>query len=191
MSGPFPDGVNVIYSRYNSAIERNRARLNEASKSALVVQDLAISVHAPWAWALMYAGKDVENRGPRFPRKVLGRVWVHASLWPGTLSRSDDWWAEVRSVARCSVPISEQRERAMWKARGHVVGSIEVGGYQTPNDPPDSRWYVPGSLAILVRDPVPLAHPVPTKGALGWWKPKGETLEALRRASVSTSQARK
>jgi hypothetical protein len=47
-----------------------------------------LSLHAPWLWAIMHAGKDIENRGPTFPRRfrgqpVVGDVWLHASKWPG------------------------------------------------------------------------------------------------------------
>lgn len=39
------------------------------------------------------------------------------------------------------------------------------------------------NLALMVRDPVPLAEPVPAKGALGWWTPTDEVIARLREAS--------
>ncbi len=151
-----------------------------------MIDDLAISVHAPMAWALMYGGKDVENRGKSFPRQrdkrqVLGRVWVHASMWPSPkgipkagLERAE-WECAVEKVhclATDHLGGSLSDTLLRWKLnslRGHIVGSIYVEGYREPDDPPNSPWYIPGSLAILVRDPKPLAKPVPAKGALGWW----------------------
>lgn len=43
---------------------------------------LALSVRQPWAWAIIHAGKDVENRDWRRPNPGLafrGRVAIHAS----------------------------------------------------------------------------------------------------------------
>lgn len=161
--------------------------------------ELAISVHAPWAWALMHAGKDVENRSHgkrRWPQSVLGRVWVHASRWPLSMPTvpasgfARAVWSSEREKMHAlaadhlgrSVDEAEL-EAELLLMRGHIVGSVEVYGYRTPDDPPDSPWYVPGSLAILVRDPRPLATPVRAKGALGWWRPQGEVLEQLKGAS--------
>lgn len=174
--------------------------------------ELAISVHAPWAWALMHGGKDVENRSMSSTAFVAaarkgftGRVWVHASLWPdskgGPLKEDSRPWRDLEEetdemlhvytylqatelleggvdVAYVGVPPL----RRLDALRGHIVGSVEVHGYRAPDDPPNSPWYVPGSLAILVRNPRPLAQPVAEKGALGWWRPQGEVLEQLGRA---------
>jgi len=161
-----------------------------------------ISVHAPWAWALMSGGKDVENRGLRFTRKVLGRVWVHASLWPGSVNEDTaGYYALHDEIHDIEYIIAQQTaERLDVKSgesfysmtppfhvvkaiRGHIVGSIEVYGYQTPDNPPDSPWYVPGSLAIMVRNPIPLAQPVPAKGALGWWTPTEDVMAQLSEAA--------
>lgn len=38
-----------------------------------------ISIRQPWAWAILHAGKDVENRSWPLPRKFMGReVLIHA-----------------------------------------------------------------------------------------------------------------
>lgn len=181
---------------------------------------IALSVHAPWAWALMFGGKDVENRGPKFPRRragreMLGRVWIQASLWPGqgplrdfsdakskfvaegqrmveTMWESQGWLDEsydirdteclaklyVATKERLGVSVPKTSELS--NLRGHIVGSIEVYGYA---DSSGSPWYVPGSLAILVRHPRPIATPVPAKGALGWWRPEESVLAACREAA--------
>lgn len=39
----------------------------------------AISVRQPWAWAILHAGKNVENRSWSVPEKYLGRpLFLHA-----------------------------------------------------------------------------------------------------------------
>ncbi len=38
----------------------------------------AISIRQPWAWAILHAGKDVENRTWDLPRRYLGKkVLIH------------------------------------------------------------------------------------------------------------------
>jgi hypothetical protein len=43
----------------------------------------AIAIRQPWAWAVIYAGKDCENRSERasrvFQAAVGKRIYVHAS----------------------------------------------------------------------------------------------------------------
>lgn len=178
--------------------------------------DRAISLHAPWAWAMMKPapyGKGVENRSPNFSKKVTGRVWVHASQWPiagaitlkskearrlfisevevmlETMWEALGWLTEtydVRDLNQLTELLQQTTEQfgphvvAQCDAlRGRIVGSVEVYGYRTPEDPPESPWYVPGSTAIMVRDPQPLETPVMAKGALGWWKLTSDVLKKL------------
>jgi hypothetical protein len=37
-----------------------------------------LSIHPEWAWAIMFAGKDVENRD--WPTTNRGRLLIHASM---------------------------------------------------------------------------------------------------------------
>ena len=37
----------------------------------------ALSVRQPWAWALLYGGKTIENR--KWTTHYRGRIWIHAS----------------------------------------------------------------------------------------------------------------
>jgi hypothetical protein len=38
---------------------------------------LALSIKQPWAWAILHAGKDIENR--TWPTSVRGKILIHAS----------------------------------------------------------------------------------------------------------------
>lgn len=43
---------------------------------------IALSVRQPWAWAIIYAGKDIENRSWQAVNRGLkqrGRVAIHAA----------------------------------------------------------------------------------------------------------------
>lgn len=37
----------------------------------------ALSIRQPWAWMILHAGKDIENR--EWPTRFRGRVLIHAS----------------------------------------------------------------------------------------------------------------
>jgi hypothetical protein len=56
----------------------------------------AISIRAPWAWAILHAGKDVENR--TWPTNVRGTVAIHAS---NSMGRAYYEWAckEIKRIA--------------------------------------------------------------------------------------------
>lgn len=87
---------------------------------------LAISVHAPWAWALLYGGKDVENRSPSFPMRhrgdpVLGEVWLHASLWPGRGPLRDFSDAKAAFVAE-----GQRMVETMWEAQGWLDETYDI-----------------------------------------------------------------
>ncbi len=56
----------------------------EAVLSAPAVKELALSIRQPWAWLIIHAGKDVENRD--WATGVRGRVLIHAGK---TMTRAD------------------------------------------------------------------------------------------------------
>lgn len=48
-------------------------RLREAGRTSIK----ALSIRQPWAWLILWAGKDIENRSRRF--HFRGRFLIHAS----------------------------------------------------------------------------------------------------------------
>lgn len=118
----------------------------------------ALSVSQPYAHALLHLGKDCENR--RWSTSYRGRIWVHAP----------------KSVDRRPLPdgvaVPDRLEF------GVILGSVEVydvvrghaspwsWGALTDDGRPLYQW--------LVRDPRPLAEPVPALGALKLWWPNPE-----------------
>lgn len=155
-----------------------------------------LSLHAPWLWAIMHAGKDIENRSPVFPKRfrgkpVVGDVWLHASKWPGAFDplrplrgmAAVEWADEMSDVGQvllASKRLLGSGEMAeAWSMRGHIVGRVEVVRFIPPGEDVSSPWRQPGSLAIEIRNPRLLAKPVPASGALGWWSHEA-TRAALR-----------
>lgn len=129
---------------------------------------LALSVRQPWAWAILHAGKDVENRKWRAPAELLGRrIAIHASKAQPT----HDDISRVCTLGRQPVP-----DRL---PLGVIVGTVVLLGC---GETIHSRWHEPGRWGWRLEDPRPLAELIPCTGRLGFWKPPAAVADQLRRA---------
>lgn len=143
----------------------------------------ALSIRQPWAGAIMWFGKDVENR--TWPMNYRGPILIHASLY------EPDWhdFLAVRDIA--TVPVEWDDTR---RALGVILGTVEVTGCHHAadcggRDWQDGRrlrwrccspWGMPGQHHITLANPRPLPEPVPCRGALGLWRlPAGATAAVL------------
>jgi hypothetical protein len=115
----------------------------------------------------MYASKDIENRGLRFPRNYRGRVLLHASKWWNQeeirwdMEDANLMWRQRNFERAAAAPTPTMRQ--LEATRGHVIGTIEIADYVEQSDSP---WFS-GDLGIVVRNPVPFTTPIPLKGMLG------------------------
>jgi hypothetical protein len=105
----------------------------------------AISIRQPWAWAIVYAGKDVENRSypARFNGAVGQRIGIHASR---TWERAE--WAEaVAFMERLGIacPCMDQLDY------GGLIGSALVTDIVTSHR---SHWFK-GPAALVLADARP------------------------------------
>lgn len=144
--------------------------------------DRALSVRAPWWWAILHMEKDIENR-PR-PFHFTGRVWLHASAWWSIKEVQSTWWSDVRDCYMESPAWNKPRATGiswgdMKKAGGAIVGSVELCGSVEQSDSP---WFF-GPYGIKLANPIALTTPVPCKGALGLFRPDPAVMEALSRAA--------
>lgn len=123
---------------------------------------LAISIRQPWAWLILNAGKDIENRD--WSTRVRGRVLVHASKG---MTRDEylDALDTVHEISRrrpfppgLTLPAFDELER------GGIVGSVEIAGCVTQSQSP---WFF-GYYGFELRDARPLPF-IPYKGALGFF----------------------
>jgi hypothetical protein len=123
----------------------------------------ALSIRQPWAWLILNAGKDIENRD--WPTRVRGRVLIHASKG----MTEDEYYdaaetaidARARMAQRpspCVLPPLKQLER------GGIVGSVEIVDCVSESLSP---WFF-GRYGFVLRDPQPLTFR-PFKGALGFF----------------------
>jgi hypothetical protein len=131
----------------------------------------AITIKAPWAWAIMHGGKDIENR--TWKTNVRGRIAVHSS--PG-LTREDYEWARRWSKQKTGIllPDFEELERAA------IIGTVEVIDCVKRHP---SRWHARGHYGFVLANPRPLSKPVPCAGFLGFWEVPEDVRRLVTRRS--------
>lgn len=136
----------------------------------------AISLRAPWVYAILHLGKDIENRSLSFPKRP-GWYWLHASLFgggPATMAAETEAMVTMANRAEAGYhPVKTTTLNAM---RGNICGIVQIIGHTTESTSP---WFV-GPLGLTLGERVALPTLVPAKGALGLWRVQPETLEQLR-----------
>ncbi len=137
---------------------------------------LALSVRQPWAWAIIHAGKDVENRSLRHPNpglKFRGPVCIHASTGM-TRAELDD---AIESIDIATGPEVTRLPQARELVRGAIIGVVTVVDIVRRSSSP---WWC-GPVGLVLAEPRPI-EPVPCKGALGFfeWHEAGEIAAPLK-----------
>lgn len=157
----------------------------------------AMTVRQPFAWAIAFGGKDTENR-PR-PLGYRGMLAIHAGLelaHPGFFpttpeghtaavaldaigGRGNCWNPRHHVVTRLS------RTPRPGLALGAIIAVVDlVGCHDDATEEPHascSPWAIPGQHHLTLRNPRPLAEPVPCRGALGLWRaPRGRRQSSAR-----------
>ena len=133
---------------------------------------LALSVRQPSAWAIIYGGKDIENRTKgsiRAGRMGLGRICIHAAI-----GLKED---EFRYIAWRMQDIGVHCPPPGTLPRGAIIGTVDVVEIIEDSDSP---WFG-GAAGLRLIDPEPLEVPIPAKGELGYfeWGPGGTLAEPL------------
>jgi hypothetical protein len=115
---------------------------------------LALSIRQPWAWLIIHAGKDIENRD--WPTRYRGPILVHAGKGM-TRDEYDDALQTQLGVSQAAgiLPKFEDLER------GGFVGSVEIVDCVTRSSSP---WFF-GRYGFVLANPKPLPF-VPYKGQL-------------------------
>jgi len=131
---------------------------------------LALSVRQPWAWAIIHAGKDIENRSWQAVNhglKQRGRIAVHASKGLGK-EEYEDARDFINAILAARPDNGLCCPAAIDLKRGGIIGSVEVVDVVPDSE---SDWFM-GPRGLVLRDPQPCAF-VPSIGALGYfeWKP--------------------
>lgn len=121
---------------------------------------LALSIRQPWCWAILFAGKDIENRSWQAVNHSLrkrGRVCIHAAKGLKK-DEYEDAAAFMRQVIGIECPAAVDLDR------GGIIGSVEVVDVVTESD---SAWFM-GPRGLVLRDPRPCEF-IPSTGALGYF----------------------
>jgi hypothetical protein len=140
----------------------------------------ALSIRQPWAWAILNAGKDIENRdwGDRYPslheahRMVEnaitadgGLFLIHASAGM-TRGEYEDCLSTIHAISlQTHFPNGLMLPAFADLARGGIVGQAQIYDVVTEHSSP---WFF-GRIGLVLRNVKPLPFR-PIKGSLGFFE---------------------
>lgn len=144
----------------------------------------ALSIRQPWAWAIVHAGKDVENRG--WATRYRGRVLIHAAKGM-TRAEYDEANLFIQSVLGPVDMAWLSRWLGVTAAphrldRGGIIGVAEIVDCVEVSRSP---WFF-GPYGFVLASVRPLTF-TPCRGALGLFEPE---LPAAERARLIEEIAR-
>ncbi|MEM7520622.1 MAG: hypothetical protein AAF307_06245 [Pseudomonadota bacterium] len=120
----------------------------------------ALSVRQPWAWAIIYGGKVIENRSMgsiRAGNMTPGRICIHAASGMKEDEFRYGHWRLARHGVTCPRPDA--------LPRAAIIGTVTVTEIITQSD---SAWFG-GDAGLVLADPKPI-EPIPASGALGYFE---------------------
>ena len=126
---------------------------------------LALSVRQPWAWAIIHAGKDIENRSHGAIRSGgmdCRTICIHAS---SGMTRKEYEWA-VWKMQKTNTPVPMPKDLP----RRAIIGVVDVVEIISRSDSP---WFG-GKAGLRLANPRPVT-PLPAAGQLGYfeWREDG------------------
>ena len=114
----------------------------------------AITLWRPWAQAIVYGSKRIENREWKPPVWMIGkRFAIHAGKKydnDGAFWMSDEGLYNPESSDKCSVGI---------------LGTAVIEGVVTDSDNP---WFV-GTYGWVLKEIRKMVEPIPCRGSQGFW----------------------
>ncbi len=123
----------------------------------------ALSIRAPWWWAILYLGKRIENRD--WSTNYRGRIYLHASKWFSI----DEIMYDIEDVREMRLKASPDLVpphctlRMLKDAGGCFVGTVDIVDCVTASSSP---WFV-GKYGFVLENPIPLLRPIPYRGERG------------------------
>lgn len=124
---------------------------------------MALSIRQPWAWAIIHAGKDVENRD--WPTRFRGPVCIHAAK--GMTLREYETAHNFMWSNRLATPPGAREESVFQEQvldRGGIIGTAEIVDCVEASASP---WFF-GRYGFVLRNVRPVDF-IPVKGALGFF----------------------
>lgn len=132
----------------------------------------ALSIRQPWAWAILNAGKDVENR--TWGLSWRGEFYIHAAKTCGKKEFVD----AALSMANLGLLPNHWPGRDALEFGGIVGVARLIDCRLNRADEPKSPWEVPGSFSFVLADVRPVAF-VPCVGAQGFWRVPADVLAKI------------
>jgi hypothetical protein len=120
----------------------------------------ALTIRQPWAWAIVFAGKNIENR-----------TWITKYRGPLLIHAGDAYNADAELPRGVRVP---PRDDLTFGAILGVVDLVDVV------EDHRSRWFF-GPYGFVLKNARAFAKPLPCKGRLGLWSPTPQQVAAVRR----------
>ena len=146
-----------------------------------------LTVRQPWAWSIVYAAKDVENRSRNVAGGYRGAVAIHAGLT--AVDYDDPVWDKHEYRDAFARETSVVRHRV--DVRGGIIGVVDLvdvhlnhgdSGCGDTNQrttfraPACSPWGERNAQHLVLANPRPLALPIPFRGSLGLRKLDDDTV---------------
>jgi len=119
----------------------------------------AITVKLPWAWLLIYGGKDIENRD--WFSRHKGDTAIHCSK---TIERRE-YEAAKQFIQDRGLDVRLPSIEALKPLAGKIIGIVDIVGCVKESQ---SRWFV-GTFGFVCRSPKKLLNPVAISGTMGFW----------------------
>ena len=147
---------------------------------------LALSVRQPWAWAIIHAGKDIENRswhvyhGARRHAPIGHRVCIQAAQGLGKAEYEDA--AEfITKTSNIACPLPNEL------VRGGIIGTVRIDRGVTKSASP---WFF-GPYGLGLQSPEPVEASIRATGQLGWfeWKESAEPWPPLAKWMLPQQEA--
>ena len=139
----------------------------------------ALSVRAPWWWAILH-GKPVENRD--WPLGFRGVIWLHAGKTWKPAEIEADWDDVQHMAAKDRLTLPDPNWAKIRAACGCIVGSVEIIGCVESHP---SAFFV-GRYGYVTAQPCSARNAGPIQGRIG---PIQRTSRADRGCRMSLQNA--
>lgn len=156
----------------------------------------AISVKQPWAWAIMHAGKTIENRTQVW--NYRGPLAIAASLPWAKEGGDDSLVREALAMQHPGLIDAKHADNLHVFPRGAVLGVVDLVDLHIGDGACCAPWghhlATVGAAArpithLVLENLRPLACPVPVRGSLGLWNLAGPALEEVCKQLAASAAA--
>jgi hypothetical protein len=130
-----------------------------------------LTVKNPWAWLIIYGGKDIENRMKKI--NYRGRIAIHCS-------KLSDYMAYFNKgiedpILRKAFDEVNDRQDEIESLNGKIIGTVNLYNCTYPALTKAAEFNSPWAEAeaawhYWLKDPVAFNDPIPARGMLGLWE---------------------